>query len=83
MERKIAYTVIFEPQPEGGYTATVPALPGCVTEGETLQEAKEMAEDAIRCYVESLIKHNEPVPKDVTISGKPAIEKISVHMHMA
>lgn len=36
------YTVIFEPQPEGGYTVYVPALPGCISEGDTLEEAEEM-----------------------------------------
>lgn len=42
------YTVIYQPQPEGGYTVAVPALPGCVTEGDTLDEARRMAEDASR-----------------------------------
>ena len=45
---------MFEPAPEGGYVVCVPALPGCVTAGETLEEAREMAGDAIRCYVGSL-----------------------------
>jgi antitoxin HicB len=40
----------------------VPALLGCVTYGRTLEEAKEMAKDAIAGYVESLKKHNEPLP---------------------
>ena len=42
----------------------VPALPGCVTHGRTLEEAKEMAKDAIIGYIESLRKHNEPIPTD-------------------
>jgi hypothetical protein len=42
------YTVLFEPAEEGGYVATCPALPGLVTEGDTLDEAREMAKDAIR-----------------------------------
>ena len=43
------YTIILEPDPEeGGYTVTVPALPGCVTQGETIEEAIVMAKDAIR-----------------------------------
>jgi antitoxin HicB len=52
--RTLSYTVVFEPQPEGGYTVTVPALPGCITEGDTLESAREMARDAIRAYCESL-----------------------------
>jgi len=38
--RTLKYTVIFEPGPEGGYTAIVPALPGCVTEGDTLKDGR-------------------------------------------
>ena len=70
------YTVIYEPQPEGGYTVAVPALPGCVTEGDTLDEARRMAEDAIRAYCESLLKDGEPLPPDV--SEAPVHERLSV-----
>ena len=42
------YTVLFEPAEEGGYVVTCPALPGLVTEGDTLEEARAMAADAIR-----------------------------------
>lgn len=56
------FTVIIERQPEGGYLVTVPALPGCYTEGRTLEEAREMAADAIRAYCASLLKHGEPIP---------------------
>ena len=42
----------------------VPVLPGCVTYGRTLSEAKSMAKDAISAYIESLNKHNEPIPTD-------------------
>ncbi len=41
------YTVLFDPAEEGGYVVTVPALPGLVTQGDTLEEAREMAKDAI------------------------------------
>jgi len=44
------YTVIFEPAEEGGFVISVPALPGCVTQGETFEEAQEMAKDVIRLY---------------------------------
>jgi len=56
------YNVMLRPEPEGGFTALVPALPGCVTYGRTLGEAKKMAKDAIGSYVESLKKHGESVP---------------------
>ena len=55
--KKLSYNVIFHPEPEGGFTVIVPSLPGCITYGRTLQEAKEMAIDAIKCYITSLRKH--------------------------
>ena len=49
------YTIILEPDPEvGGYTATVPALPGCITQGETIEQCIERAQEAITGYIESL-----------------------------
>jgi antitoxin HicB len=62
--RVITYNVMLRPEPEGGYTAVVPAPPGCVTYGRTLKEARELAKDAIAVYVASLRKHNDPVPTD-------------------
>ena len=58
------YTIVLRPKPEGGFTASVPALPGCVIYGRTLKEAKAMARDAIAGYIESLRKHREPIPTD-------------------
>lgn len=59
------YTIILHPDiDEGGYTVTVPALPGCVTQGETLEEAIAMAKDAIRLHVEALIADGELVPEE-------------------
>ena len=58
------YTVVLLKEPEGGYTVVVPALPGCVTYGDTVPQALNMAEEAIECYVESLLQHDEPVPAD-------------------
>jgi len=59
-----SYTVLFEPAEEGGFVVTCPALPGLVTEGGTLEEARAMAQDAIRGYVESLRKDHLPIPSD-------------------
>ncbi|MBI2578095.1 MAG: type II toxin-antitoxin system HicB family antitoxin [Candidatus Aenigmarchaeota archaeon] len=61
----LEYTVIFEPQPEGGYTVLVPSLPGCITEGDTLAEAKKNVREAIRLYCESLVKDGEELPTDI------------------
>jgi antitoxin HicB len=63
-ETRYHLNVVLRPEPEGGFTAQVPALPGCVTYGRTLAEAKEMAKDAASGYIESLRKHGEPVPTD-------------------
>jgi predicted RNase H-like HicB family nuclease len=60
------YTTIFEPLPEGGYSSLVPAIPEICTFGETLEEAREMARDAIRCYLESALQTGEPIPSDIS-----------------
>ncbi len=62
--RNLHYNLVFRPEPEGGFTVIVPSLPGCVTYGETLKEAKEMATDAIKGYIMSLKKHNEFILDD-------------------
>ena len=58
------YRILLNPEPEGGYTVIVPSLPGCVTYGETIDEAIVMAEEAIQLYIESLIALNEPIPDE-------------------
>jgi len=59
------FNIFLRPEPEGGgYTALVPALPGCVTYGRTLKEAREMAKDPISGYIASLRKHDDPIPTD-------------------
>jgi antitoxin HicB len=73
-----SFTVFFEPAAEGGYVVTCPALPGLVTEGDTLAEARKMARDAIRACVESLRKDGEPIPRDLKLVLEPVKEKISV-----
>ena len=63
-KKRLSYRILLRKEPEGGYTVTVPALPGCVTYGETLEEAIEMAKEAIELYVESLLAHGEEVPTE-------------------
>lgn len=58
------YRILLTPEDEGGFSVTVPALPGCFTQGETIEEAIEMAKEAIALYVESLEEDGEPVPDD-------------------
>jgi len=61
------YTVVLKKEPEGGYTACVPSLPGCVTYGKNIDEAQDMVKDAIGIYVASLIKHGDKVPEEENI----------------
>ena len=61
---KIRYNIVLRPEKEGGFTAMAPSLPGCITYGKTLQEAKEMIADAIKGYLISLKKHKQPIPSD-------------------
>lgn len=75
-ELVLNYTAVFEPQPEGGYTVVVPALPGCITEGDSLKEARKMASDAIKAYCESMLKDNLPLPKDISL--EPKREKVRI-----
>ena len=62
--QNLHYNIIFRPEPEGGFTVTVPSLPGCISYGRDIEEAKKMAIDAIGGYVASLKKHGETVPDD-------------------
>lgn len=58
------YQVLLRPEAEGGFTVIVPSLPGCVTYGKDLAQAREMARDAIGAYLASLKKHDEDIPED-------------------
>jgi len=60
----LSYRILLRKEPEGGYTVIVPSLPGCVTFGETVEEAIQMAKEAIVLYVESLKKHGEEIPTE-------------------
>jgi antitoxin HicB len=69
MSGMATYTIIPDPDPEdGGYTVTVPALPRCVTEGETVVECIQNAEEAIRFYLDDLRDSGEPVPEEKAVS---------------
>ena len=69
------YTILLVPDPdEGGYTATVPALPGCITEGDTLEEVMENMRDAIRLYLEDVEASGEWVPEEVVSPQLATVE---------
>ena len=65
------YTVVLETEADGGYVATVPALPGCVSQGDTRAEALANIQEAIELYIEDCRAAGDPVP---TEAGKEFVE---------
>ena len=65
----ISYTIVLEPAEEGGFSVSVPALPGCYTQGATFEEAIAMAEDAVKLWLEELTDAGEPIPNDHAGAG--------------
>jgi predicted RNase H-like HicB family nuclease len=65
------YTVILEREPDGGYVASVPTLPGCVSEGDTRDEALTNIKEAAELYIEDCRDAGDPIP---TEAGKEFIE---------
>lgn len=58
------YKIHLHKEAEGGYTVSVPALPGCITYGENVDEAIAMAKEAIELYIEELTERGETIPDD-------------------
>lgn len=71
----LEYTALFEPAEEGGYVVSVPAIPGCVTQGETFEEATANIKDAMRGCIAVLKKEGEDIPQE---KSDIVITKISV-----
>ncbi|MBI2922901.1 MAG: type II toxin-antitoxin system HicB family antitoxin [Planctomycetes bacterium] len=61
------YKAIFDPQDEGGYTVTVPSLPGCISEGNTFEEAFANIKEAMALYLESLAADRRPIPRETRL----------------
>lgn len=80
MQSVFRYTAVFEQAQEGGYTVTVPKLPGLVTEGDTFEEATEMVQDAIKGYIQVLQEAGEPIPDPDTSSFSAPID-VSIDVH--
>jgi len=59
------YRIVLIPEDEGGFSVLVPALPGCYTQGETREEALDMAREAIELHLESLRENGDDIPTDV------------------
>ena len=62
---QISYRVLLRKEPEGGFTAIVPTLQGCISYGETIEEAIDMVKEAIEGYIESLRAHGEDIPTEM------------------
>ena len=71
------YAAVFEPAEEGGFTVTVPALPGCITEGDTFEEAQENIREAIELYIEE-VSEGKQVPQSP--KGLPIVAPIEVRV---
>ena len=70
------YTILLDPDDEeGGYTVTVPALPGVVTQGETVDECLERAHASIALHIEGLVARGTPVPEERV---RPQLATVSV-----
>jgi predicted RNase H-like HicB family nuclease len=65
------FKVVLEPSDEGGYTVFVPSLPGCISEGDTVEEALKNIEEAIELYL-------EPVEDDWVIDEKALVHEIEM-----
>ncbi|MEK7506679.1 MAG: type II toxin-antitoxin system HicB family antitoxin [Patescibacteria group bacterium] len=59
-----SYPVFYESDPDGGFVVIAPTLPGCYSQGETLEEAEKNIKEAIELYIESLVAHHEPIPEE-------------------
>ena len=69
------YSIVLSPEPEGGFTITVPALPGYVGFAETEDEALALAEEGIRLHIESLLEEGQPVPEE---TGAPRVIRLKI-----
>jgi len=74
-QKVLKYTVIFEPAEEGGYVVSVPALPGCISEGDDFEEAVEMIKDAMKGYLAVLKKEGLEIPKE---EDEVVVTKVSI-----
>lgn len=63
--KQLKYTVVLEQEEDGGFVVTVPALPGCVTQGDTRGEALANVREAIEAYIQELDSAGEPAPREI------------------
>jgi len=68
-----AYTAIFEPSLEGGFVVSIPTLPGCISQGETFEEAKQNIQDALAGYLAVLKEDGDEIPTEF---AEPIVTKV-------
>jgi predicted RNase H-like HicB family nuclease len=64
---QLSYKILLHPEPEGGFTVTVPSLPGCITYGDNVEHAVAMAKDAVNVYLDELQDRAEPIFDDTNV----------------
>lgn len=69
------YTIVVEPEEGGGFMVSVPALPGCFSQGATLEQCRERAAEAIAVHIAGLEADGEPIPEEV---GSPQLLTVTV-----
>lgn len=82
-QKILKYTAIFEPEKDGGYVVSVPAVPGCVTQGDTFEEAEEMIKDALEGCLAVLKEEGQEIPKeteDIVVTKISVPEPIMPHL---
>jgi len=73
MTKVLSYKVVFEPAEEGGYTAYVPSLPGCISEGDTYREVQKNIKEAIEGWIEVSRKFGDEIPRSDVIIDTLAV----------
>jgi len=80
---KRPYSILITPDPDGGYVAEVPELPGCITQGDTWEEVIKMIEDAKRAWIETALQRGKEIPEpkiERKFSGRFVI-RVSKSLH--
>ena len=68
--KRHSYTVIYEEDPDGGVVASVPSLPGCYSQGDTLEEAEKNIAEAVELYLEALYDEQKEAPEEHIWQGR-------------
>ena len=77
------YTAIFERDEDGMYVVSFPELPGCITQGATIGEARENAADALHVFLTGLMRRKQPIPASEPTVGAPIAERITTNLRTA